>query len=57
MEVEITPEPTDEEREAILAALAAGDEARPRAAGWRQEPLGDGATAEDLRGEPGVVEP
>jgi hypothetical protein len=35
MEVEITPEPSDDERAAILAALAEAEE--PRAAPWLGE--------------------
>jgi hypothetical protein len=36
MELEITPEPTDEEREAIEAALAESSEAAP-ARPWRDD--------------------
>lgn len=62
MDVEITPEPSDEERSAILAAL---DLAEPRReqlcrSRWRASGLdelrGD-AAPEDAWGDPGVVEP
>lgn len=57
MEIEITPAPTDEEREAILTALAERKETDPGNGAWRREASGDGAAAEDLRREPGVIEP
>jgi hypothetical protein len=44
MAVEITPEPTDEERRAILEALAAEDS-------------GGRAATPEAWGDPGVVEP
>jgi hypothetical protein len=37
VEFEITPEPTDEERAAILAALAAESEKPPVRAPWDEE--------------------
>jgi hypothetical protein len=61
MPIEITPEPSEDERRAILAALAAA-EAVPAAytSRWRAsalDDLRDGALAEQGRGDPGVVEP
>jgi hypothetical protein len=61
MPIEITPEPSDEERRAIVAALADA-EAVPAAytSRWRAsalDDLRDGALAEKRRGDPGVVEP
>jgi hypothetical protein len=59
--IEITPEPDEDERRAILAALA-GAEARPAAytSRWRAAALadlGDGALAEESGSDAGVVEP
>ena len=61
MDLEITPEPTAEERRAILAALD-GSPAVPAAylSRWRAsalDDLRDGALAEQSGGDPGVVEP
>ncbi len=53
MELEITPEPTPEERRAIELALAAGD-VEPSA--WASS-LDGGAAAQQSGREPGVVEP
>jgi hypothetical protein len=47
MLVEITPEPSDEERKAILEALAREDERRS----------GGSAAAPQAWGDPGIVEP
>lgn len=60
MNVEITPEPSAEERRAILEALD-GATARPAAytSLWRASALGDlrdGALAEESGGDAGVVE-
>jgi hypothetical protein len=58
VELEIVPEPSEEERRAILAALAAGDAGAPSA--WWQaglDDLRDGALAEQAGGDAGVVEP
>ena len=61
MAIEITPEPSEDERRAILAALESG---QPAPAGytsrWRAsalDDLRDGALAEQSRSDPGVVEP
>lgn len=61
MAIEIAPEPNDDERRAILAALAA---ARPVPAAytsrWRAAALTDlrdGALAEESGSDAGVVEP
>jgi hypothetical protein len=52
MAVEITPEPTEEERKAILEALAA-EEARTAAPSpWRAAALGPGAEEDDQAGAP-----
>ena len=61
MNVEITPEPTAEERRAILAALDAV-EAEPSAytSRWRVSGLAelcDGALAEESGSDSGVVQP
>ena len=61
MELEITPEPTEAEREAILASLD-GAERRPDgyASRWRESGLDDlrgDASAEDPGRETRVVEP
>jgi len=61
MELEIRPEPCEEERRAIAAALARRDEA-PGAysSGWSAsalDDLRDGALAEEARSDAGVVEP
>ena len=61
MAIEITPEPSEAERRAILAALPAAD-GRPSAqtSRWRAaalDDLRDGALAEQSRGDAGVVEP
>ncbi|MGZ4395106.1 MAG: hypothetical protein ACXVZ2_07075 [Gaiellaceae bacterium] len=53
MELEITPEPTPEERRAIELALEAGDEGR---SAWAAS-LDGGAAAQQPGREPGVVEP
>jgi hypothetical protein len=59
--VEITPEPSAEERQAILAALDAVN-AAPRAyeSRWRASALADlrdGALAEESGSDAGIVEP
>jgi hypothetical protein len=59
--VEITPEPNEDERRAILAALAAA-EARPGAytSRWRASALADlrdGALAEERGSDARIVEP
>jgi hypothetical protein len=61
MDVEITPDPTPEERGAILEALAAA-QARPSAytSRWRDSALADlrdGALSEESRSDAGIVEP
>ena len=61
MNVEITPEPSADERRAILEALEAAN-ARPVAyeSRWRAsalDDLRDGALAEESGGDAGVVEP
>jgi hypothetical protein len=61
VELEIRPEPHDQERRAILAALARLEE-QPAAytSGWSAsalDDLRDGSLAEEARGDPGVVEP
>jgi hypothetical protein len=53
MELQITPEPTPEERRAIELALAAAEEAQ---SGWAAS-LDGGAAAQEPGREPGVVEP
>jgi len=53
MELEITPEPTPEERRAIELALAAGED---EPSGWASS-LDGGSAAQQPGGEPGVVEP
>jgi hypothetical protein len=57
VDVEILPEPTDDERRAILAALRAADERSPYTSAWRLAALRDGALAEEPGGDAGVVEP
>jgi hypothetical protein len=59
--IEITPEPSEDERRAILAALAAA-EAGPGAyrSRWRAAALADlrdGALTEESGSDAGVVEP
>ena len=61
MELEITPEPTDAERQAILASLD-GAELRPDgySSRWRESGLDDlrgDASAEDAGRDARVVEP
>jgi hypothetical protein len=59
MAVEITPQPSDEERRAILAALAEEDAESAAPSPWRAEGLGSGgraATPEAWR-DAGIVEP
>ena len=61
MAIEITPEPTDDERRAILAALSAA-ETVPAAytSRWRVsalDDLRDGALAQQSGRDAGVVEP
>jgi hypothetical protein len=61
MPIEIVPEPSEDERRAIIAALADA-EAVPIAytSRWRAsalDDLRDGALAEQRRSDPGVVEP
>ena len=62
MTVEILPEPSEDERRALLEALAA-DRVREAAAWrsrWREAALDDlrgDATTEDAWGDPRVVEP
>jgi hypothetical protein len=53
MDLEITPEPTPEERRAIELALAACDE---EPSGWASS-LDGGSAAQQAGREPGVVEP
>jgi hypothetical protein len=61
VEAEITPEPSEEERKAILAAIEGGSELpRPYRSAWRAaalDDLRDDALAEERGGDPGVVEP
>jgi hypothetical protein len=59
--VEIKPEPTTEERAAILRALQGAEAVPPASASrWRAsalDDLRDGALAEESGGDAGVVEP
>jgi hypothetical protein len=59
--VQITPEPSAEERRAILAALdGVRDEPSAYASRWRVSALADlrdGALAEESGGDPSVVQP
>jgi hypothetical protein len=62
MELQIEPEPTDDERRAIVAALGAGAGAAPPAYSSRWlaaglDELRGHALAEEPGGDPGVVEP
>ena len=62
VDVEIWPNPTDEERRAIIAALGADEPLRPctYASRWHAsglDDLRDDAAAEDARGDARVVEP
>jgi hypothetical protein len=61
MDLEIWPHPTEEERRAIIEALAADEPLRPDAyrSRWRAsglDDLRDDAAAEDSGGDPRVVE-
>ena len=47
MDVEITPEPSEEERQAILAALADERSESEPPSPWRQAGLGPGPDDED----------
>ena len=59
MALEISPEPSDEERKAILEALAEEDAERAAPSPWRAEGLGSGGRAATPQpwGDAGVVEP
>jgi hypothetical protein len=61
VELEITPEPSDAERQAILASLdGAGLRPEAYASRWRESGLDDlrgDASAEDAGCDPRVVEP
>jgi hypothetical protein len=59
MAVEISPEPSDEERKAILEALAEEDAERAAPSPWRAEGLGSGwrAAAPESWRDAGIVEP
>jgi hypothetical protein len=61
VELEITPEPSDAERQAILASLdGAGLRPEAYASRWRESGLDDlrgDASAEDAGRDPRVVEP
>ena len=48
VELEIRPEPTDDERAAIAAAVAAADEGHPAyGSGWREAGLRESAGVDD----------
>ena len=61
MPIEITPAPNEDERHAILAALAAADTVQSTyTSRWRAsalDDLRDGALAEERGSDAGVVEP
>jgi hypothetical protein len=59
MAVEISPEPSDEERKAILEALAEEEAATAPPSPWRAEALGSGgrAAAPQSWRDAGLVEP
>jgi hypothetical protein len=59
MPVEISPEPSDDERQAILEALAEEDAQGAPPTQWRAEGLGSGgrAAAPQSWRDAGVVEP
>jgi hypothetical protein len=59
MALEISPEPSDEERKAILEALAEEDVEGAAPSPWRAEGLGSGgrAAAPESWRDAGIVEP
>jgi hypothetical protein len=60
MEAQISPDPTEFERRAIAEALGPAEPPGPYASRWRAaalDDLGSDASAEELRGDAGVVEP
>lgn len=59
MAVEISPEPSDEERKAILEALAEEEATAAAPSPWRAEGLGSGGSAAAPQSwrDAGVVEP
>jgi hypothetical protein len=57
VDVEITPEPTEEERQAILRALEQELEENAAPTPWRAAGLGSSAAAPESRRDAGVVEP
>ena len=59
MALEISPEPSDEERKAILEALAQVDAGTAAPSPWRAEGLGSGGSAAAPQSwrDAGIVEP
>jgi hypothetical protein len=59
VDVEITPEPSEEEREAILKALQLEEQEAAPPTPWRAAALGSGgsAAAPQPRRDAGVIEP
>ena len=61
MPIEITPQPSEDERRAIVAALADAEAVPPAySSRWRAsalDDLRDGTLAEQRRSDPRVVEP
>ena len=57
VDVEITPEPTEEERQAILRALELEQEEGAPPTPWRRAGLGSGTAAPEPGGDAGIVEP
>jgi hypothetical protein len=57
VDVEITPEPTEEERQAILRALEQEQEEAAPPTPWRSLGLGSSTAAPEPGRDAGVVEP